>query len=449
MSCPNVSRPATASAYYLPGFTQRLLPRALCAWLACLPLLFPQPAAGITADGICAPSPITLSLNADYEPNLTRAAQIGWVRLNMRWNEINPSFGFWDFAVHDAKVNGAQAQGLQILAILSTAPQWAGGGTKGNTPPANTAYWQEFVMRVAQRYNGKIAAYEVWNEPNLENNSGLGIGWDRPISQSPRYVDYLQIAATQIRQYAPGTLVVGPATSSRPNSRTVEIFQQIQNTNSSPYIDVVSFHANGGSDPVTDVTSSINSHLGTLQARNPANVNKPLWITEMGWRSGSIGESAQRSRIESVVEAMKGSGSGTDPLFCQNWTGRNFTHAFIFLQKDVGTETAGIYKSNNVAKQVTTQYLQPKAFPATHTDFYNVPFTTSCAGRTCTFTSTFADPYNLFDFGWDFGDGVTLRAGRQVVHTFPASGWRFVKYAMVFKGSTLGNGGDLKLIKIP
>ncbi|MCB1035231.1 MAG: cellulase family glycosylhydrolase [Acidobacteria bacterium] len=445
-----VSFSASATSTSSPSLARRLPGIILTLLAASLLPAFVLPAAAITADGICAPSPITIGVNADFDQNLTRNAQIGWVRLNMRWNEINPAFGLWDFAVHDAKVNAAEAQGLKILAILSTAPQWAGGGNLGNTPPANTAYWQEYVQRVAQRYAGRIAAYEIWNEPNLENNGGIGIGWDRPLSQSPRYVDYLRIAAIQIRQYAPGTLVVGPATSSRPNARTVEVFQQIQNTNSSQYIDVVSFHANGGGDSSAVVSSAINSHLSTLQVRNPSNAQKPIWITEMGWRSGSVGESGQLSRTQGIIVGMTGSGpGGTDSLFCPAWTGRNFTHAFIFLLKDTGGETAGIYRSNNAAKQITTQYLQPKAFPATETHLFTIPITTSCVGRVCTFTSTFADPYNLYDFGWDFGDGVTLRAGHQVSHTYASGGWRFVKMATVFKGSTLGGGGDLKLIKIP
>lgn len=404
-----------------------------------------NPVAALSLNGACSSSPITIGVNADGDFPLARNANIGWVRVNLRWYQINPAHGVWDFTIADRIVGEAEARGLRILGILSTAPQWAGGGSLGNIPPSHTPYWEEYVRRVAQRYKGRVAAYEIWNEPNLSGNSGIGIGWDLALSVYPRYTDYLRIAAQQIRTWAPGTLVVGPGTSSQPNSRTVEIFKMIQSTNSSQYIDVVSFHANGGDNSIIDVRSWIQSHLNTLTVRNPSNSAKPIWVTEMGWRSGAVGEVGQRDRVEDLVQELVADGG----ILCQAWTVYNFSHAFIFLLKDVGAETAGIYRATNVAKPVVSQYIQPLGFPALAVNPTSVPpFTADCVGRICTFDAG-EDSYGLNDYHWSFGDGSVTTGGPDVTHTFGQPGWYFVKVLLQPKGwQNGGSGGSMRLLWI-
>ena len=415
------------------------------AWLLPIALLLPTTrlVALSTGPQNCVPTPVSLGVISKFHAQLARDAHLGWVRIDFRWREINPSPNFWDFAAMDNVVNAARSRGLNILGILSTAPQWAGGGPHGNTPPANTSYWQEFVRRVAQRYDGDVVAYEVWNEPNLQNQ-GEGIGWDRPISQSPRYVDYLRIAAQQIRAQAPGTLVVGPVVSSEPDSRTSQILRQIENTGSSQYLDVLSFHANGNNRSVSQIAGWINGHLNKIVADNPTNRYKPIWITEMGWDSGSIGEAAQRSRTQQIIRSMRG-----DPGFapfggfpiCGGWSEWNITHAFLFTILDGQGETAGIYRANETPKQIVTSYLTSKPFPAVDRDpSQNVPFSVSCPSRTCTFSST---PGVILPSLWDFGDGTsTTTSGHQVSHTFPRSGWFFVKHIQA-------TGGFVQLVDVP
>jgi hypothetical protein len=419
--------------------------RRILLSLLAIDLLLISPGQAFVVGSSAHSQPITIGVNEAFELPLMRSANLGWTRVTFVWRDINPAFGVYNWGVTDSIVNNARAQGLKILAILSTAPTWAGSNSNGTTPPANIGYWEEFVHQVAQRYAGRVDAYEIWNEPNLFD-SGTGIGWNADIWASPRYVDYLRAAAINIRTYAPGTLVVGPVTSSRPDSRTVEVFKQLEQVSfpdgpASKFLDVVSFHANASDDESTaTIVSRIESQLSTLSNRNPSNAAKPIWLTEFGWKSNRVGEASQRDRIRNIVTTVNGQSCVSFCDICapsSTHCAYKWTHVFIYKGIDSATESSGIFRGDKSAKPVVTDYLRTFAFPAKQPNDEYAPFTFNCTGRTCTFSSS------IFDNSlWDFGDGTTGQ-GQVVTHTFPASGQYFVAV-----GSESLAGSDVQLIRV-
>jgi hypothetical protein len=120
-----------------------------------------------------------------------------------------------------------------------------------------------------------------------------------------------------VSHHAPGTLVVAPATRSSPTSETVDVYRSLEQYGASLFIDVISFHANGGPGHTSnEAWSRINSRLYTIRARNPGNLNKPAWITEFGWPSSDEGQQLQRDKIEAIAQkwtmgTFRASGNGT------------------------------------------------------------------------------------------------------------------------------------------
>jgi hypothetical protein len=401
-------------------------------------LLCAAPAMAVVLDGVAYSQPIAIGINMQaYDVSLIREANAGWVRINLPWREINPGSGTWAWGTADAVVRNARSQGLKVLAILSTAPVWAGSNANGTAPPFEIARWETYVRKVARRYAGRIQAYEIWNETNLRN-VGTGIGWDRDLGWYPRYADYLRAAALQIRRYAPGTLVVGPVTSSEPDARTAEVFQQLEEVvyTDGPawsFLDVVSFHANGRNDQSTaTVLDHIERQLEILRSRNPSAAAKPIWLTEFGWevRPG-ISEESQRDRVRNVVEALTGSGGYLPDCYLCPGAPLHSTYfwAAVFLYKDMDSpgESRGIYRIDRTRKPVITDYLARIPFPARHPNDAFAPFLTLCKARTCTFISSASEPYVSLRYRhhWDFGDGTT-GMGRVVTHTYAAGGQYFV-----------------------
>jgi hypothetical protein len=91
------------------------------------------------------------------------------------WSEVVPARGQWRFVRMDAYVNAATAMGADLLYTLGGTPRWASARPDEPGPygpgcaaePADLAHWEDYVRFVFRRYRGRIAAYEVWNEPNF------------------------------------------------------------------------------------------------------------------------------------------------------------------------------------------------------------------------------------------------------------------------------------------
>jgi len=92
------------------------------------------------------------------------------------WLNLEPVDDGWEFAHLDALVAKAEGRGVtRITLVLAGTPRWAATrvsdadapwlGPGSAAPPRDIAQWQEFTATVAERYRGRIDAYEVWNEP--------------------------------------------------------------------------------------------------------------------------------------------------------------------------------------------------------------------------------------------------------------------------------------------
>lgn len=332
--------------------------------------------------------PVSIGVNANWEQNLALSAHIGWTRMDIPWDRINPSNGAWDFSVTDSEVNYAISQGQQILGILHDPPQWVGGGTNANIPPITTTEWSEYVRRVAQRYRGKIAAYEIWNEPDDPTTNKYGIGWGRNIEEPPLYVDFVHTAAVQIRAQAPGTLVVAPVftsgnTASGVDNRKRRILQQIQ---AAVYpdglgyssIDVVSVH-NNANDTESSKTMGwrLNyQNLAYVWNHCPSLKTAPIWVTEYGWKANSVGDSGVREKICNVTRIYTGALEAS----YTNLSDWNVRRSFIYLEKDPASSRA-IFRADNSATPTVTQYLQLLSYPAVQNPALSGDYP-SCGGST-------------------------------------------------------------------
>ena len=330
-------------------------------------------------------------------------------------------------------VGEANARGLRILALLSTAPAWE-SNVHGTRPPPLAA-WQDFVDRVSRRYHGRVAAYEIWNEPDYFDQ-GVGVGWSRQLGAPPTYADYLHAAGALIHANAPGTLVVGPATGSRDDANTREILRQIARPSypdgaAAQSLDVISFHANAShGETSAAINARIAARLLAIEKLGPALAGKPVWITELGWNTRDNSWPVQAARIEELLALLTGDG-GQGPGACSLNARFALTHAFIYTEKD-GGDNYGVFTAGGSPKTVVTDFLATLPFPARQLNRLNAPFSVRCAGRVCTFASPAGasprgEAYRQI-YEWSFGDGTstTVDGAPSVTHAYAAAGRYFV-----------------------
>ena len=81
----------------------------------------------------------------------------------------------------------AAAANISIICAITSSPMWAAapGSLPPNGRPSSPEAYGNFTAKVAERYKGRIAAFEIWNEPN-------GIFGYRPVPDRAGYTDLLK-----------------------------------------------------------------------------------------------------------------------------------------------------------------------------------------------------------------------------------------------------------------
>ncbi len=141
------------------------------------------------------------------------AKQLGvpWVKEQVRWKDIEPQKGQYDWSTLDAYLPVAAERHLKVLISVVTAPDWArepGISLARNGPPANPQDYADFVGKILERYPDQVHAVEVWNEMNLDREwtSMKGLS-------ATSYVALLKATYDEIKSIDPGIIVVSGALS--------------------------------------------------------------------------------------------------------------------------------------------------------------------------------------------------------------------------------------------
>jgi len=177
-------------------------------------------------------------------PWLGRAVDTGadFVRIDIGWaapdtparppgfDARDPAATAYDFARADAAIVDATARGLRVLASFSGAPRWAEGAgrpadaTKGSWRPDPQAI-EEYGAALGRRYSGsfpdparpgrtlpRVAAFQVWNEPNLDTY--LSPQWSRGRTFAPTHYRLMLSAFYRgVKGTSPSALVVSAGTA--------------------------------------------------------------------------------------------------------------------------------------------------------------------------------------------------------------------------------------------
>ncbi len=209
-------------------------------------------------------SSLTYSIQTFLWWDKTKAAlHMDWVRLMVfshvkqifAWDDIQPHRGEWKFERADEIVNELDRRGLKLIARLSDAPDWAHPSIKGtkehefiDAPPDNLDDWATFCGKVAERYKGRIAGYQIWNEPNLAREWG-----NRP-PDAAGYVGLLKTCSQAIKAADPQAVIISAGLSSTGTyNESVQpddmYLQAMYDARFQQYVNVVGVHAPGYSEP--------------------------------------------------------------------------------------------------------------------------------------------------------------------------------------------------------
>jgi len=141
---------------------------------------------------------------------LAKEGGFHWLKQRFEWRNIEgKNKGNFEWNEPDRIVDAISQSGLKIIARVDNQPKWASSSIQwpGSGPPDNPKDWTDFLSALASRYKGRIQAYEIWNEPNLDREWG-----DKPPDPNA-YVAMLQASYQAIKAADPQALVISAGLS--------------------------------------------------------------------------------------------------------------------------------------------------------------------------------------------------------------------------------------------
>ena len=248
-----------------------------------------------------------------------------WLRIAVNWDSVEPTNTtpdsyLWQYA--DQPLGAAvpsHGAGIRVIGTIETAPLWARYDSyrpDGPINPGNMSDFQEFVGAIVERYDGDgyqdapgspvVDYWEFYNEPDRRFNSPDGRWGDHPVE----YAMMLAAVYPTVKYHNPQAQVVfggiaydfftemgGPFVRS--------FLDDVLNAGAGEYFDIFNFHTYPAfADNWLPPTNS-NQGAGLYEKAQHLRqklaghgLNKPIIITEAGWRSNSTATSVGSEEIQ-------------------------------------------------------------------------------------------------------------------------------------------------------
>jgi hypothetical protein len=250
------------------------------------------------------------------DADLVRDLGFQWLKETFPWIAISGSRGGYDWFRPDGVVALAEERGLKLLVRLDHPPEWAFPADPA-AGPADPLLFAEFCGAVATRYAGRIAAYEVWNEPNLARE------WNNLPPNPGQYVELLKACYLAIKAVDPQAIVVSaglaPTGTDDPAVAMpdMKFYEALYAAGGAPYFDMLGVHAPGymnpperspdetEADPDLAVRWITFRHVEDVRALMVAqgDGDKQIAITEMGWTSDPVNDAYSWYAVDEETRA--------------------------------------------------------------------------------------------------------------------------------------------------
>jgi polysaccharide biosynthesis protein PslG len=229
---------------------------------------------------------------------------VGWVKVQVSWKLYQPDPDRYDqerFGELDRLISRAHANDIKILLSVSKAPEWSRPITESDGPPLDYNLYGSFMSFLSTRYQGEVAAYELWNEPNLQRE------WNGMPLDAAEFVRLIAAGAAGIRNGdAQAVIVSGAPAVTGINDGLMAIDDRVYlrmmlEAGVANQVDAIGVHPYGWANPPDSSFSnpdpavpSHNNHpsfffrdtlsdYATLLEEYDA--DRQLWATEFGWGS--------------------------------------------------------------------------------------------------------------------------------------------------------------------
>ncbi len=233
------------------------------------------------------------------ELDLASGAGANVVRVDVGWSSLETGgkgeVSRWYIEKLDRFVNGAHARGMKVIATLWSTPCWASTAPRERKQGCDGAWWHRGVTMypperpsdyadmarfVTKRYGTKLAALEVWNEPNLDEDR-FWIATDEP----REYTALLKAAYPAAKAGNPDVPVLAGALAYTNPAFLTGMYR----AGAIGSYDGLSVHPYQGSQSLARGWSGMR---WIRRIKDAAGDRTPIWVTEFGWSTCNSGHGA-------------------------------------------------------------------------------------------------------------------------------------------------------------
>ncbi|OGO41470.1 MAG: hypothetical protein A2Z04_03540 [Chloroflexi bacterium RBG_16_57_9] len=238
------------------------------------------------------PDPRFGAVEAFLAPEQATAIRIGWERIFISWERIQPGGGWaWNSAavLPDGIAERERAAGRELVGLLINTPGWAGDGHTPRAVPHGLFLpfdhpdnlWGRFVARIVAQYRGRIDHWIIWNEPDVWDPDHPGYTWK---GSEADFAQLLKIAYLAAKTANPQATVHLPGLTywwDYVSGRIPYLLRLLDALAADPdasahgfFFDVATVHAYFKPDQVYDLVQF------PRQALHRHGLDKPVWINE-------------------------------------------------------------------------------------------------------------------------------------------------------------------------
>lgn len=197
------------------------------------------------------------------------------------------------WAKYDQIVELTQQYGLRMMVRLSNPPEWSRSDPDAGAfaPPDDFQDFVNYAVAVAERYQGQITHYQIWNEPNIFPEWG-----NNPIDPAG-YADLLCRTYDALKQVDSEIVVISGAIAptisldGQLGLSDLIFLQELYDNGAGECFDVLSAQGYGLFSGPTDrrlratsVNVARHTYYRDIMVKN-GDAHKPIWLSEAAWNA--------------------------------------------------------------------------------------------------------------------------------------------------------------------
>lgn len=225
----------------------------------------------------------------DTSLDLMQQAGVRWLRLDVYWEEAEPSPGRYRWTTYDRIVAEATARGIRLIAMVPQydVPRWASPWGRVGGLPTRSSDVERFMHALASHFRGRIPSYEIGNEPNSAKY------WLPRVSVT-EYLEFLRAAHAGIARGDPDAQVLTGGTANWGSSFVDPLSwqRQLYRAGGGRYFDGVAMHPystplSPDDDSQTFARLSLVRDMRAIMVAS-GDAAKPIVISEFGWTTTAV-----------------------------------------------------------------------------------------------------------------------------------------------------------------